>query len=132
MLLKLTATEWFQLQLQSNGGVFAPDGHPTPSRYADDIALGGKVHLQNQTAEVPSLAFSALASIPTYANQRGYLYTYDLLFTLYVTKDFGRLHADLNAGVNLWRIEHAPMPPLQWLRLTRAFWARSPMPPSPG
>jgi hypothetical protein len=102
VLLKLTLASWTQLQIGSNGGVFASG--PTPASYADDIVIGLKFHLHDQTPEFPSLSLSAEASIPLTA-QLGYLRTYDALLTAYVTKDVGRIHADVNLGMNLWRLE---------------------------
>ena len=65
------------------------------------------MHALDQSDVAPSLSFSALASLPTAAAE-GYLRTYDAFFTAYATKDFGPLHADLNAGANVWRIEEDP------------------------
>jgi hypothetical protein len=104
-LLKLTLAEWAQLQFGSNGPTFA--SMPVPARFFDDVTLGLKLHLQDQEARIPSLSFSATASIPTRAAE-GYLRTYDALFIFYVTKDFAWLHADLNLGLNLWQLEAAP------------------------
>jgi hypothetical protein len=53
---------------------------------------------------VPSLSLSAALSVPLAAAQ-GYLRTYDALLTTYLTKDFAWLHADLNVGLNIWRLE---------------------------
>jgi hypothetical protein len=110
-LLKLTATRWLQLQVSGNGAVIA-SGVPrntTAPRYVDDVVVGPKFHLLDQSTLVPSLSLSAALSIPTPASQRGYLATYDLLTTLYVTKDLGWLHADFNTGLNVWRIEQEPL-----------------------
>ena len=35
---------------------------------------------------------------------------YDALFTAHASKDLGRVHADLNVGANLWRLEDHPLP----------------------
>jgi hypothetical protein len=104
-LAKLTTTEWLQLQVGSNGYSLARG--EVPAQFLDDVQVGGKVHLVDQGTLAPSLSLSALASIPTFHGQ-GYLRTYDGLFTAYVTKDFGPLHADLNAGENVWRVENDP------------------------
>ena len=80
-----------------------------PAQFLDDAQVGGKLHLVDQRPLVPSISLSGLASIPTFHGQ-GYLRTYDALFTSYFTKDFGPLHADLNLGENIWRIEGAPRP----------------------
>jgi hypothetical protein len=63
----------------------------------------------------PKPALSATASIPTFRGE-GYLRTYDALFIAYVTKDFGPLHADLNLGENVWRLEGDPRPQ-HWVAL---------------
>jgi hypothetical protein len=106
-LLKLTLLEWVQLQLGSNGPTVA--SAPSEARFFDDITLGLKFHLHDQTRYVPSISLSSTLSIPTF-QATGYTRTYDALFTAYVTKDIGGLHADLNIGGNLWRIERAPLP----------------------
>lgn len=108
-LLKLTLRPWLQLQLGSNGVTLSATAGQVPVRYQDDITFGFKLHLRDQDAAAPSLSFSATVSVPTAAGQAGYLRTYDALFTLYVTRDLGRLHADLNAGFNLWRLEDRPL-----------------------
>jgi hypothetical protein len=107
-LLKLTLAPWVQVQAGSNGYGVARGA--LPSQYLDDATLGVKAHLVDQSLRAPSLALSATASVPTFAAQLGYVRTYDALFTAYATKDFGPLHVDLNAGINVWRIEGAPLP----------------------
>jgi hypothetical protein len=101
-LAKLTMAEWFQLQVGSNG--YTVSNGNVPAQYFDDAEIGGKVHLLDQSEFRPSLSFSATASVPTF-QEDGYLRTYDALFTAYVTKDFGPLHADLNFGENVWRVQ---------------------------
>ena len=106
-LLKQTLTETVQVQVGSNGySIIEGD---VPAQYLDDVVVGPKVHLPDQTRSRPSLAFSVELSIPT-LRQVGYLRTYDVLATGFATKDLGPVHADLNAGVNLWRSEGAPRP----------------------
>jgi hypothetical protein len=106
LLFKLTLLEWIQLQLGSNGPTVA--SAPSEARYLDDITAGLKIHLLDQTAHLPSLSISATASIPTF-QATGYTRTYDALFTAYLTKDFGWLHADWNVGANVWRLENMPL-----------------------
>ncbi len=108
VLIKFTVAEWLQLQVGSNGGIFATA--PVPAAYLDDLTVGAKLHLRNQGRLVPSLSFSATASVPLPAGQPSNLRTWDGLFTLYVTKDIGWLHADLNVGVNVWRLDGTPLP----------------------
>ncbi len=105
-LLKVTLAEWAQLQLGSNGLTVA--SRPAPARFFDDLTLGLKLHLRDQSDDAPSLSFSAEASLPLRAAP-GYLRTYDALFTAYLSKDVRRLHADLNLGLNLWRMEGVPL-----------------------
>lgn len=111
-LAKLTLTEAMQLQVGSNGyGVLRG---AVPAQYLDDVAPGMKFHLADQSEFFPSLSVSANASIPTFRGN-GYLRTYDSLFTGYITKDIGWLHADFNAGMNLWQLKHPR--PQQWVAL---------------
>jgi hypothetical protein len=112
-LAKLTLAEWAQLQVGSNGYSYAKGD--VPAQYLDDITIGLKSHLLNQTALAPSLSLSATASIPTVRGE-GYIRTYDALFTAYVTKDFGPLHADLNLGASAWRLDGDPRPQ-EWVAL---------------
>jgi hypothetical protein len=106
-LLKQTVTETVQVQVGSNG--YSIVEGDVPAQYLDDVVVGPKVHLLDQTRSRPSVAFSVELSIPTF-RQVGYLRTYDVLATAFATKDLGPVHADLNAGVNLWRIDGAPRP----------------------
>lgn len=107
VLAKLTIVEQFQLQLGSNG--YSTTVSPPTERYIDDLVITPKVHFLDQTTYLPSLSFSAELSVPT-LRATGYLRTYDAFFTGYVTKDFGPIHADLNGGLNVWRIEDHPEP----------------------
>ena len=111
-LAKLTMSEWAQLQLGSNGYSFARGD--VPAQFLDDLTPGVKVHLLDQDSVLPSLSFSALASIPTFRGE-GYLRTYDTLFTGYITKDLGWFHADLNMGLNVWRVQDPR--PQEWVAL---------------
>lgn len=105
LLTKLSLSRVVQLQVGTNGYSIARGR--VPAQYLDDVTVGPKLHLVDQAAYVPSFALSAAASIPTF-RRSGYERTYDALFTAYVTKDFGWLHADLNFGLNVWRVEDAP------------------------
>jgi hypothetical protein len=123
VLFKLTLARWFQLQVGSNGYTFQRG--PVAAQYFDNVMAGGKVHLLDQTAALPSASLSAALGVPTFAGQTGYTRVDDAFFTAYVTKDFGLLHADFNVGVNEWDIGaswraqpfaalafSAPLPPL--------------------
>jgi hypothetical protein len=105
-LAKLTLAPWVQVQVGSNGLTEATG--LTPQDYFDDLVVGAKFHLLDQTEWAPALSLSAEASVPTFPGE-GYLRTYDAFFTAYVTKDFGPVHADFNAAVNLWRFEAGPL-----------------------
>jgi hypothetical protein len=107
LLLKQTVTETVQVQVGSNG--YSIVEGDVPAQYLDDVVVGPKVHLLDQTRSRPSVAFSIELSIPTF-RQVGYLRTYDVLATGFATKGLGPVQADLNAGVNLWRVEGAPRP----------------------
>lgn len=111
-LSKLTMTEWAQLQFGSNGYSIAQGD--VPAQFLDDLTPGVKFHLLDQRRILPSLSFSALASIPTFRGE-GYLRTYDTLFTAYVTKDLGWLHTDFNVGLNVWRVQDPR--PQEWVAL---------------
>ena len=114
-LLKLSVATWLQLQLGSNGGVFTNGAAPTA--YFDNLAMGLKFHLLDQSRFVPSLALSSAVSVPLVANQLGYTPIYNLFFVGYASKDFfGWLHADLNAGANLLGLE-GPLVAQGWFSL---------------
>jgi hypothetical protein len=106
-LAKLTTAEWFQLQVGSSG--YTVSRAESTVQFFDDAQIGGKVHLVDQGDAIPSVSLSATASLPTFHTD-GYLRTYDLLFDAYVTKEFDFLHADLNFGENVWRIEGTALP----------------------
>jgi hypothetical protein len=105
-LAKLTLEPWVQLQVGSNGVTQATG--VAPEQYFDDVVVGPKFHLVDQGEWAPSFSLSGELSIPTLSG-RGYLRTYDALFTAYVTKDMGPVHADFNVAWNLWRLDGAPL-----------------------
>jgi len=104
-LLKLTVTEWLQLQLGSNGPTVTSE--PSQARYLDDVVAGVKLHVLDQSPIAPSIALSAVLGVPTF-EATGYTRTYDALGTVYVTKDLGWLHADWNLGGSVLRVERSP------------------------
>jgi hypothetical protein len=108
VLLKLTLATWLQLQVGSNGYTVAQGD--VPARFLDDVVVGLKLHLADQAPARPALAFSAAVSLPTFAEQEGYVRTYDAFFIGYASKDLGPIHADLNLGTNVWRLEDHPLP----------------------
>jgi hypothetical protein len=101
-LAKLTLADWVQFQIGSNGPTFVHG--PEPTHYVRDLVTGFKFHVVDQSARAPSVSLSVELSIPL-AAATGYIRTYDLLGTLYVSKDFSWLHVDLNLGLNAWRID---------------------------
>jgi hypothetical protein len=105
-MLKLTAARWIQVELGSNGYT-AAEG--PPARYFDNVYAGLKFHVLDQGKIAPALAVSGLVSIPT-PPQEGYWRAYDATFTAHASKDLGRIHADLNGGANLWRVQSHPLP----------------------
>jgi hypothetical protein len=105
-LAKLTLEPWVQLQVGSNG-LTAATGL-APQDFFDDLVVGPKFHLFDQTPTTPSISVSAEVSVPTFPGQ-GYLRTVDAFFTAYVTKDLGPVHADFNAACNVWRVDQ-PLP----------------------
>lgn len=104
-LAKLTLARWVQLQLSSNGPTLATNA----SGFMDDLIAGIKLHLTDQSSHMPSVAWSVALSSPV-SSAPGFTRSYDLLLVAYVTKDLGPIHTDLNFGVNLWRLDGAPVP----------------------
>jgi hypothetical protein len=103
-LLKLSVARSVQLQVSSNG--YTLQSAPDRAHFFDNVSVGAKIRLHEQDALLPSVSISAAIGLPSSAAgvQSGYTPTYDLFTTIYVSKDFDRLHADLNMGVNLWQL----------------------------
>jgi hypothetical protein len=92
---------WLQVQVGSNGYTWL---RTSPNaNYFDNLFLGPKCHLIDQSKFVPSLALSGEVSVPTFAAD-GYVRNTDLFFVGYASKDFGPIHLDVNGGLNLWRL----------------------------
>lgn len=96
-LLKLSLARSLQLQAGGAGYFVGSD------RWFDNVNVGLKAHLHDQD-ELPSTALTLALSIPT-VEAHGYLRAWDVLATIHMSRDFGRLHADLNLGVNAWRVD---------------------------
>lgn len=103
VLFKQSFTSRFQLQVGTNGATFATAG----TRYLDDVYVGPKVVITEQSARAPAVSASAAVSVPTFRG-RGYVRTDDVLLTGYVTKDVGPIHADLNLAADVLRVDDRP------------------------
>jgi hypothetical protein len=106
LLLKQSLTDSVQLQVGTNG--YSAERGPVPGQYLDDVWIGPKLVLTKQTEKMPSTAIQGALSIPTFQGAKE-LRTYDILMTAYVTKDIGPVHADVNFGPNVWRIDGRPL-----------------------
>lgn len=105
--LKQTFTTLLQLQVGSNGYTIAG---PSPRlHYLDNVVVGPKLHLVDQSAAVPSLALSAELGLPTFP-AAGYALHDDAFVTAYASKDFGPVHADLNVGLDAWQLDVSAKP----------------------
>lgn len=100
-LLKLTVLDWLQLQAGTNGLTY----EPASSRYIDDAFVLGKLALLTQADARPAVSVSLAAAFPTGVGNLGYQPTADAQAMIYVTKDLGRFHGDLNLGVNALRVD---------------------------
>jgi hypothetical protein len=100
LLLKLTVFEWLQAQVGTSGPVLARGR----ASYIDDLVTGFKFHLWDQGRIAPSVAFSVTAGLPVWPRVHGFIPSYDVLTTLYITRDLGPVHADLNGGLNVWDV----------------------------
>ena len=116
LLLKFTAVERLQLQLATNGAVLSQQ--PIQGRYLDDLVLLVKGMLREQTPRAPAVDVSVAGSIPVWPDAPGFQRTWDAFATVYVTKDFAWLHADFNAGLNLWRVNDPRLQGYATLALT--------------
>jgi hypothetical protein len=98
VLLKQSLATWLQLQAGTNGYTLLQGN--VNAQYLANIFVGPKLHLFDQGVSAPALAISAEAGLPVNPTH-GFVRTYDLLFIGYLSKDFGRLHADFNAGLDI-------------------------------
>jgi hypothetical protein len=99
LLIKLPIASWLELQIGDAGYTFVPG-----ASYLDNVTIGAKLHVLDQTASRPSLAITATVSAPTPA-QTGYAHLTDAFATAHASKDLGKLHLDADAGVIAWRLE---------------------------
>jgi hypothetical protein len=95
VLLKQTFTPLLQLQVGSNGYTVI---HGSPNvRHLDNVVLGPKLHFADQGSIMPSLALTTQVSLPV--SEGGH----DAgLFIGHASKDFGPVHIDWNAGLDVW------------------------------
>jgi hypothetical protein len=92
----------------TNGYTHVWGGATTPALdYIDDISIGAKLHIVDQGASVPSVSLSFAVLVPSFAHG-DVAEGDDLALTAYVTKDFGPLHADFNAGLNRFQVNAVP------------------------
>jgi hypothetical protein len=107
-LAKLTLATWLQLQVGTNGYTHLSGGSATRELdYVDDISMGAKLHIVDQGGAVPSVSVSFAVLVPSFAH--GDVAEGDnLALTAYVSKDFGPLHADFNAGLNRYQVNALP------------------------
>src|SRR5579871_6005545 len=95
-LLKQTFTTLLQLQVGSNGYSRVESGPTAPvTTFFDNVVVGGKLHFSDQGKALPSLALTALGSLP--ASSGGHD---GAIVTGHASKDLGPLHVDYNLGVN--------------------------------
>jgi hypothetical protein len=104
-LAKLSLLERLQLQVGSNGKVITTGHVASEARYLDDISIGLKPKLLDQTPTLPSIAVSAALSIPSWDRHPDFPFAYDASFWGYVSKDIDIFHFDLNGGLNVWEFD---------------------------
>jgi hypothetical protein len=107
-LAKLTLVERLQVQVGSNGKVITSGRTVSEARYLDDISIGLKTKLVDETRAVPSMAVSAAISIPSWDRHPDFPFAYDASFWAYASKDVGPFHFDLNGGLNVWEFDLSP------------------------
>jgi hypothetical protein len=107
LLLKLTLLRDLQLQAGTGTALLSMHGVTKP---VDDFSAGLKLRFLHQGGIAPSLSVSlAAGGVDVWSEGKT---AYGALATVYATKDIGWLHADLNGGVNVWRLggEYATQP----------------------
>jgi hypothetical protein len=95
-LIKLSVARWLQIQLGATGNV------ATSNASFSSFAPGLKLHLQDQHDGLPSVSVSAAVVIPTDSTS-----TWNVLTTLYLSRDFRWLHTDFNLGLYILDLDHA-------------------------
>ena len=108
-LVKLPLAHWLEVQVGDNGFTDAPN-----ARYFDNPVVGAKLHVIDQAGQVPSIAFTVSAGLPTQN-------PFELIATAHVSKDYGRYHIDWTSGVAAWQ---GVRQPFSAFALTRALGER--------
>ncbi len=94
-LAKLSVTHWLQLQLGSAGPTFASQ------KWLMDVgAAAAKVRLVEQGSWNPSLAFTLGGAFPLSRETKDYTPTKGAQAAVYVSRDIGAFHVDVNLGYN--------------------------------
>ncbi len=106
-LLKQTLSKLLQIQVGGDGytGVRGASPH---ADYFDNLLLGAKIHLHDQDRLTPSACVTALVGVPMFSAP-GYVQRVNAFVTAHASKDFGPIHADLNAGLLEWAIDSSPV-----------------------
>ncbi len=105
-LLKQTIGRSFQLQAGSNGyTVLRGDASGS---YFDNAFFGPKLHLLDQGEGWPSLAISALVSVPVFRSTVFGRHD-DAQVVGHLGKDAGSIHVDWNLGLVAWHLDDAPV-----------------------
>lgn len=105
-LLKQTISKLLQIQLGSNG--YTAVRGAARADYLDNLLLGAKLHISDQSRYAPSFAVAALVGVPMFAAV-GYTPRVNAFVTAHASKDIGPIHADLNAGVLEWGLDSTPV-----------------------
>lgn len=101
VLVKLSVTNWLQLQVGSDALFAAQQG--TPTTVVDGAAAAVKVRLLEQGPIAPTISLSARVAAPTRPPLPALQTSLDFNAVAHVSKDLTSfLHADLNAMFNLF------------------------------
>ena len=104
LLVKLSLSRWFQLQVGTSGRNFPTGDVETPASYVDGVSPGLKAHFLDQTSTVPALAASLAFRVPSWDRPAGVPFALDTTLWGYASKDVAFLHFDLNAALSALQI----------------------------
>jgi hypothetical protein len=110
-LLKLPVAHWLELQVSGNGYTVVPG-----QQYFDNPVVGAKLHVIDQSGQLPSIAFTVSAGIPTQS-------PFELVATAHASKDYGKNHVDWNVGVAAWRSTAQPFTAIALTRPLSDRWS---------